>query len=234
MPTEIIKRNPKAKIKAKETKDSKYIQGYAAIFDEVDYDNDIITKGSFKRSIDNQIAQGKVLLLNRHITDGGNVAEAIGTIVEAKEDDIGFYIKAELFDTNAAEEARLQVLKAPNAFGMSIGWKQTPNNRKEKEDGGFIYNEINLKEVTLTIIPAQGGTIGTLSAKEENKIQEQIDKLNQFYIELKNDLDALLKEKESKETDPKLESKDKPEISNSFIKKSAKARMEMIAKLTDV
>ena len=176
-------------LSAKVDGDSGFIEGYAAIFDIVDLDNDIIKAGAFKRSIDNQIAAGKVLLMSRHFAHGADSGEAIGKIVEAKEDQTGFWIKAKLFESQHAQETRSKVMDAPDAFGMSVGWKNVEGGfkRREGEERGFEFTEMNLREVTLTLNPAQSDTIGSVSAKtaEEAKAHnERFDLLEQRMIDI--------------------------------------------------
>lgn len=158
-----------------------FIEGYGAIWDVRDLDGDIIRRGAFKRAIDNQISAGKVLLLVKHMRDGGDTTSAIGEIVEAKEDEIGFWIKAKLFSTQQAQDIRQSVIAAPRAYGMSVGWRDVQNGKRPLSDGmGFEYLEMNLKEVTLTLLPAQEDTIGTVRGKSEAEdIREAIKKLEE-------------------------------------------------------
>jgi len=149
--------------------DNGEITGYAAIWDVRDLDGDIIRRGAFRRAISNQLNSGKVLLLVRHMRDGGDTTAAIGEIVEGKEDDIGFWIRAKLFATQQAQDIRAGVIEAPQAYGMSVGWRDVQGGKRPLSDGmGFEYVEMNLKEVTLTLLPAQEDTIGTVRGKSEN------------------------------------------------------------------
>jgi len=155
------------------------ITGYAAIWDVRDLDGDIIRRGSFKRAIDNQLAAGKVLLLVKHMRDGGDTTSAIGEIAEGKEDEIGFWIRAKLFATQAAQDIRQGVVEAPQAYGMSVGWRDVQGGKTPLSDGmGYQYTEMNLKEVTLTLLPAQEDTLGTVRGKSEaESLREQIKEL---------------------------------------------------------
>jgi HK97 family phage prohead protease len=144
------------------------VTGYAAIFGVRDLDGDIIRPGSFKRSIDNQIQAGKVLLLVKHMRDGGDTTSAVGEIIEAKEDAIGLWIRCKLHATQQAQDIRAGVIESPGAYGMSVGWRDVQGGKVPLSDGmGFEYTEMNLKEVTLTLLPAQEDTIGTVRGKSE-------------------------------------------------------------------
>lgn len=145
-----------------------HISGYAAIWDIRDLDGDIIRKGAFSRSINNQIAAGKVLLLVKHMRDGGDTTSAVGEIVEAKEDAIGLWINVKMHATQQAQDTRNGVIESPQAYGMSVGWRDVQGGKVPLSDGvGFEYTEMNLKEVTLTLLPAQEDTIGTVRGKSE-------------------------------------------------------------------
>lgn len=196
------------------------ITGYAAIWDIRDLDGDIIRRGSFKRSIGNQVAGGKVLLLVKHMRDGGDTTSAIGEIVEAKEDDIGFWIRAKVFPTQQAQDIRHGVIEAPRAYGMSVGWRDVQGGKRPLSDGrGFEYNEMNLKEVTLTLLPAQEDTLGTVRGKSEAQaIREAIEELEQRLVALEGKgaeeqeaAAAVASEEEPSEVEP-VDTLEDPEI----------------------
>jgi hypothetical protein len=141
------------------------ITGYAACFGIKDADGDIIRNGAFKRAISNQIAQKAVPLMVRHFRDGGDSMESVGVIVEGREDDFGFWVRAELDGTAKSQELRQKIIKNPAIFGMSVGWVNTVDGFRPFPEGGREFFEMNLKEVTVTLMPAQTATLGTLSGK---------------------------------------------------------------------
>jgi len=154
------------------------ISGYAAIWDLLDLDGDIIRKGAFKRAIDNQIAAGTVPFMVKHFKAGGDVLETIGVIVEAREDEIGFWIRAELDGADVSQQVRQKTKSNPKIFGMSVGWIDTTTGFKPIENDGFEYTEMNLKEVTITVLPAQQATLGFVNGKDAmntlQKLEERI------------------------------------------------------------
>jgi HK97 family phage prohead protease len=168
------------RMKIGDTSTGGFIQGYAAIWDVKDLDSDRIRKGAFARAISNQISQGKVPFMARHFADGGDTTEAIGQIVEAREDDVGFWIKAKLFNTATAQNIRVGVREAAAMYGMSVGWRNVDGGFKElPEGGGYEFTEMNLKEVTITLRPAQEDTVGLMQAKND-----RIARLEQAIAEL--------------------------------------------------
>jgi len=172
----------KAKLEAKVGGDSYSngsISGYASVFLVQDVVQDVVMPGAFKRAIDNQIQARSVPLMVRHFRDGGDVMESIGVIVEAREDDIGLYIVAELDGTTASQEVRAKINANPAIFGMSIGFMNNGEGVKVRPDGSRELHEINLKEVTITLMPANESTLGTLRAKREDpKLNELLARLD--------------------------------------------------------
>ena len=144
-----------------------FISGYAAVYGVRDSDGDVIMPGSFDRAIKNQIAHGSVPLMVRHFRDGGDVMQSIGAIIEGREDEFGFKIIAALDGTPLSQEVRQKALSNPGILGMSVGWLNTADGFKKFPEGGRQFSEMNLKEVTITLMPAQENTIGTVQGKTE-------------------------------------------------------------------
>ena len=158
------------------TSESGGLTGYAAIYDVIDGDGDIIRQGTFKRALNNQIASGHVALMIRHIANGGDVLESVGTITGGKETDEGFLIDAQ-FDSDAdAQKVRTKLKDNAKRYGLSVGWDWRGTLYTEMETGGKEFTEMNLKEITITMFPSQEGTIGTLEGKEA--LKAQIDRIN--------------------------------------------------------
>ena len=154
------------------------ISGYASVWDVPDLDGDVVRKGAFGRSINNQIAAGKVMLMARHFRDGGDAMEVVGKIIEAREDNVGFWIRAKLSSSSVAQKLRDDILLAPEAYGMSVGWRNVAGGYQPLASGtGQEYTEMNLKEVTITLRPANEDTIGTVKAKTVEAIEERLDRL---------------------------------------------------------
>jgi len=182
MISEQVRLNEQAQIKINCGKSDSFtngeISGYAALWDVQDLDGDVIRKGAFARSINNQIAAKKVMAMVVHFRDGGDVRESIGPIVEAREDNIGFWVRIKLSGKQIAQETRDDVILAPEAYGMSVGWKNVENGYAPLPGGrGFEYTEMNLKEVTITLRPAQEDTVGTVKAKSELAVEERLTRI---------------------------------------------------------
>lgn len=130
------------------------IEGYAAVWDVVDLQDEIIRRGAFAKSLRERVPAGKVKLMVRHFAHGGDVPEVIGTITEMKEDATGLFFRARLAGVPPAQQARQLVLEG-HVDGCSIGflpvrWRWTD------VDGRRVLEHLECKavEVTLTVRPA--------------------------------------------------------------------------------
>lgn len=161
---------PEIAFESKRDDDSEFgrINGYAAVFNNVDLQGDIIRPGAFARTVNERVVAGKVVLMTRHFAFGGDTSEAIGLIDRAEETAKGLKISAKLFGDARSQEAREKVKQAPNAWGMSVGFKtirSADNRDKSGEIIGKELLELALYEVTLTLVPANPKT--TADAKTE-------------------------------------------------------------------
>jgi len=149
---------PDLKAKAEGTGE---ITGYASVFDNVDAQGDIIRKGAFTKTIKERVKAGKVLLMIRHFAHGGDTAEAIGQVAEAKEDSRGLWIRGVLYDSQLAQETRGKIIASPKAYGMSVGYTTVRASDIYDEQGkvtGKELQELKLYEVTVTAVPANEET----------------------------------------------------------------------------
>lgn len=143
-----------------DTADNGVIFGYASVFGVLDSMRDIVKPGAFSKTLE-RVKAGKVPLMMRHMAHGGDTAEVIGVIREAKEDARGLYIEAELNGSQVAQECREKVRTAPGMFGLSIGYSVVKREQINDANGEFLHNElkeVKLYEVTLTVAPANEET----------------------------------------------------------------------------
>ena len=131
-----------------------FIEGYAAIWDTVDLQNEIIRRGAFSQSIRERVPAGKVKLMVRHFAHGGDVPELIGTVTEMREDDHGLSFHADFAGTPLAQQTR-QLVTEGHVDGCSIGflplrWHWTRINGRPVLE----HTECKAVEVTVTAQPA--------------------------------------------------------------------------------
>lgn len=152
----IRSKDPKLSCKSKqEDSTAGYIEGYAAIWDVVDHQRERIFRGAFSKSILERVAAKKVPLQIKHFIHGGDAVETIGIITEAKEDDYGLWIHAELSSTSTAQDIRTKVLEGI-VNGLSIGLSVLEYDETYTDEGYVIGNikEARIDEVTVTVKPA--------------------------------------------------------------------------------
>jgi uncharacterized protein len=123
------------------------LEGYAAVFGNVDRDNEVIVPGAFARSLEDFKASG-------FLCNGHNWKEELGTIVDAKEDDRGLFVVAEFFSTPDAQQVRSRLAEKQargRRQGMSIGYRV---KSAEKRNGVRYLEEIDVMEASVVTVPA--------------------------------------------------------------------------------
>lgn len=146
------------------------IEGYASVFNVLDAQGDIVRAGAFAKTLQERVKAGKVGLMVRHFASGGDTADAVGVIDEAKEDERGLFISARLFDSQLAQETRKKVMDSPAMFGLSIGYKIVKSADLRDDEGqltGKELLELSLYEVTLTMMPANEATNAVAKTADE-------------------------------------------------------------------
>lgn len=140
------------------------ITGYLSGFDNKDYDNDIIVKGAFKKSIDER--KNDIYFLNQH-----NWSQPHGKFSVLQEDSKGLYFESEpLIDTSYSSDT-LKLYEAGIVKEHSIGFQTILSDFDTKESARII-KEVKLYEgsnVTLGANPETPFTgFKSLTLKEVN------------------------------------------------------------------
>jgi hypothetical protein len=123
------------------------LEGYAAVFGNVDRANEVIVPGAFAGSIEDFKSSG-------FLCNGHNWKEELGTIVDAKEDERGLFVVAEFFSTPDAQQVRQRLdekQKRGRKQGMSIGYRV---KSAEKRNGVRYLQEIDVMEASVVTVPA--------------------------------------------------------------------------------
>lgn len=131
------------------------IEGYASTFGNVDQGDEVVDAGAFAKTIQECVPKRAVKLLATHLMFGASVMEVVGTIVEAKEDDRGLWIKASLASTATAQDVRTLVQEG-HVEGLSIGFEMLRWEIVRGENGApdiLHHKEVRLLEVTVTAFP---------------------------------------------------------------------------------
>jgi len=112
------------------------VTGYLSAFGNKDYDNDVVEKGAFSKSINER--KDKIFFLNQH-----NWAQPHGKFSVLQEDDKGLYFESEpLIDTSYSSDA-LKLYEAGILKEHSIGFVTIKDDQK---DGVRILRELKLYE----------------------------------------------------------------------------------------
>jgi HK97 family phage prohead protease len=119
--------------------DAGWIEGYVAVYGNIDAGGEIMARGCFTRSIHRNVPTGKVKLMVRHFSKGGDVMDVIGTVTQAKEDPFGLWIHAKLSSVDLAQEVRTKILEG-HIKGLSVGY--VVRQESYTEIGGKKYKLI--------------------------------------------------------------------------------------------
>lgn len=182
-PTQLEAQRLEAKAES-ESSDVRTITGYLAVFGNIDQDGERIIKGAFKKTIKDKFGPGKsgVPLMVKHWAHGGDTKEVIGTIVEAKEDDRGLWVKAEFSAVQLAQDTWTKINEG-HVKGLSVGYKVIRHEfSPDAKSQEIVCNlqELALYEGTVTVraVNEEAGIVGA-KAKDE-KIKELKDQLERL------------------------------------------------------
>jgi HK97 family phage prohead protease len=159
-----------------EVDDPGWIEGYASVFNVVDHQGDVVRPGAFQKTIAERIPAGKVKLMARHYARGGDTLEVIGTITEAKEDEHGLWIHAELSANGTAQNVR-QLVHEGHVNNLSIGYRPVQYSDTVDADGKQIreLTELVLAEVTVVARPANDAAVITAAKRVADRAEEPKD-----------------------------------------------------------
>ena len=143
------------------------IEGYGAVFGNVDSYGDIIQKGAFVKTLAER--EGRIAFCYQH-----DIWNPIGKIKSIQEDEYGLKLTVML---SAAEEDIQVKVKEGILSEMSIGYR-TMESKQEVRDGETInlLTEIKLIEVSLVTVAAN-----PLALIESMKGEEKIDYINKEF-----------------------------------------------------
>ena len=143
------------------------VEGYAAVFGNLDLGRDIIHPGAFAKTLAER--GNKVRFLWQH-----DMREPIGKPIEMHEDNSGLFMKAIVSDTARGRDA-LALLRDGAISGLSIGYDAIPGGTDytKAEDGEPVRNlrELRLWEVSLVSIPMNEAA-GVTALKEVKAVMK--------------------------------------------------------------
>lgn len=116
--------------------------GYASKFNEVDFENDIMEKGCFKRTLQNKGAKRVMLWQHDPYTPIGSGYH--------EEDDIGLKIKTKINKETTMGRNSIELIKAEDVDGLSIGFSIVVADRTGNQR---LMREVNLWETSIATFP---------------------------------------------------------------------------------
>lgn len=175
--TKILNYSTKFCLEGDCTDSSAEIKGYASVFDNVNFQGDIVARGAFTDFIASmKDAHITIPLVFEHET--GKVENYIGTVDTIAEDERGLYITASLADTPNAARVREMVENGTlNDFSVGI----IATEYEPLEDGGDKITQASLREVSIVLTGADAQAKiekdYSVEQKEEEMAEEQVEEI---------------------------------------------------------
>lgn len=142
------------------------VEGYAALFDSESLDlggfTEVIERGAFKNTLARDLRSDPALFLWGHDANQPLASTRPGTL-QLSEDSRGLEFRAQLPATSWANDA-LEAVKA-GLVGTSFGFM----TKRDKWQGKKRFlMEVNLREISLTPMPAYSATLGQQVVRSNN------------------------------------------------------------------
>ena len=148
--------------------DKGVIKGYASMFNNVDSDNDVITKGAYAKTL--QENSDRIAFLYQH-----NMQQPIGKPLSMKEDDKGLYIEAKISNSSLGKDVKTMVsegiLKEFSVGFIPIKEEVVGNYNHIKEIKLFEFSLVTLAANPMAQVTEYKGT------KSVDNLMDEFDKL---------------------------------------------------------
>ena len=138
------------------------VEGYGAVFGNVDTYGDIILRGAFG----NTMGKRKVKMLWQHNPD-----QPIGVWDEMREDDRGLWMKGRILSEVEKGKEAIALMSAGAIEGLSIGYKTID---AEYTNGNRIIKEIDLWETSIVTFPANDMAGASVKSIETERDLERV------------------------------------------------------------
>lgn len=120
------------------------VRGYAAIFDTIDLQNEVIVKGAFSNWI-SEHPNERVKIYWMHAAKFDPQAKPVGSTSLVRQDAKGLYFEGEILDTREGLEVQT-LLRGKAIREASFGF--SPDVEGYEQDGVIYITELDLKEIT--------------------------------------------------------------------------------------
>ena len=157
--------------------DKGVIKGYASMFNNVDSDDDVITRGAYAKTL--QENSDRIAFLYQH-----NMQQPIGKPLSMKEDDKGLYIEAKISNSSLGKDVKTMVsegiLKEFSVGFIPIKEEVVGNYNHIKEIKLFEFSLVTLAANPLAQVTEYKGT------KSVDNLIDEFDELIKMYRKLDN------------------------------------------------
>lgn len=140
--------------------DEGVFEGHIVVWDEVDSYNSMFKRGAFKKTLRERA--DKVVALYNH-------GDAIGKLIEAREDDIGVFIRAKLTMEVAKAKEAYALMRDEVITALSFGFA-TIRDSRDPTTGLRTISEVMLFEISPVLFPAnENSRITSVRATDFNE-----------------------------------------------------------------
>ena len=148
------------------------VKGYGSVFGNVDSDGDVINKGAYKKTI--QENGQRIKYLYQHDMD-----KPLGKMIHLEEDDKGLMFEAQIPKTQLGKDV-VELMKAGVITENSVGI--LPIQKEMGSDGYRHINEVKLFEISAVTLAAndQAMIMDVKGNVDPEKIANRYDKLAQL------------------------------------------------------
>jgi uncharacterized protein len=154
------------------------IEGYASTFGNIDYGDDVVDPGAFKKTI--KESKGIIPILNNH-----NPYDQIGWNKEAKEDSSGLFVRGQIDMNTPNGKARFSLAKTGMELGaksgLSIGYMTIKSEPDKERPAVRRLKELKLLEYSMVTFPMNDQAMVTAAKSwlfgEDNLSIEDMTKL---------------------------------------------------------
>jgi HK97 family phage prohead protease len=144
--------------------DSGELEGYVSVFGNRDKGGDVVLPGAFKKTLADwsRAKQPLPLIADHNLTTDG----VIGSVVQAKEDQVGLWVRARFSSDPKAQSVRMKMLEG-HIKGMSFTYDAIKHYFGQQAGKSVRFlQELKLFEATVTPFPMNDFTLATAKTND--------------------------------------------------------------------
>jgi HK97 family phage prohead protease len=157
-----------------------YLEGYAAVYGNVDSYKDIIQVGAFDAFLATEDVKRVKFCLNHNLND------VIGVVEELKSDERGLYFRAKLSNTTLGKDVA-ELIQDGALSEFSIGYKT--EDSIYKDDGVRVLTKLYLYEFSVVSRAANPKAVLTDTERKDEEVKTDLTTMD--YAQLESKLEEL-------------------------------------------